>query len=437
MINKYIGVLFLSLLLFGGCRKKNGTGKEEDSVKISTLEKTRDYYLWYDQIPANFNTSSYSDPQDILQAVRQYSYEPGFSYPVDYFSFAMKKDEWNKISAGEATDFGLNAFFFSDTDLRVRMVEPNSPAGAAGIRRGWRITSLGGSTNITTNNADFIRNQLYNSTSTSFAFSLPDGSTKNITLTAADYQEQPLYLDTIYTIGGKKIGYLVFNSFLGNVEGATNAINNVFAKFVGQHVTEVIVDLRYNGGGYVSLQETLANYLVNSSANDKVMMIEEFNDKHSADNKILRFFKLGALNINNVYFIVGGNTASASELLINNLKPYMNVKIVGDNTYGKPVGFFGIPVDNWYIFPVSFRSVNASGVGNYFEGIPVDAPATDGLNKDWGDISEPSLATALNHIQTGSFGYAPQEQAMNSVLAAEVNDANKLLNKSIKGAFIR
>ncbi len=160
--------------------------------------------------------------------------------------------------------------------------------------------------------------------------------------------------------------------FLGNMNDVSNKFIAVFTKFASENITELVVDLRYNGGGYVNLQQKLANFIVKSSANGSNMMTEQFNSKHITSNVTTKFEKLGGLNISDVYFIVSDNTASASELLINNLKPYMNVKLVGENTYGKPVGFFPIPVSDWYIFPVSFRSVNGLGEGNYFDGIQVD-----------------------------------------------------------------
>ena len=82
---------------------------------------------------------SYSGPEEIMEAIRQYSNEPGFSEPVDHYSFAMNQHEWDNLSNGIISDFGLNAFFFTDTDLRVRMVEEESPAGKAGIKRGWKF----------------------------------------------------------------------------------------------------------------------------------------------------------------------------------------------------------------------------------------------------------------------------------------------------------
>jgi len=154
------------------------------------------------------------------------------------------------------------------------------------------------------------------------------------------------------------------------------------------------------------------------------MMKQEFNDKNSTENSTTYFAKLGSLNLDRVFFIVSNSTASASELLINNLKPYMNVNLVGpENTYGKPVGFFPIPVGEWYIFPVSFRSTNKNGQGNYFNGMDLNSQIIDGLDKDWGDITESCLQTTLSNITTGVYKTAAAREtigvrAVNDVLSA-------------------
>src|SRR5690606_14658368 len=122
----------------------------------TTIEYARDIYLWNTQIPDTFNARAYADPDAIMEGIRAYSMEQGFSDPVDRYSFGMKQTDWNNLSSGVVSDFGLNIFFLEDGDLRVRMVEPLSPAGQAGIRRGWRLTKIAGSTDITFANSDFI-----------------------------------------------------------------------------------------------------------------------------------------------------------------------------------------------------------------------------------------------------------------------------------------
>jgi C-terminal processing protease CtpA/Prc len=322
-----------------------------------------------------------------------------------------------------AGDFGMNVSYFKTEDnLRVMSVEKFSAAGRAGVHRGWKISKINGNSNISFSNKDVVNKAVYNSTSTLFTFQKPDNSVVDITLRAGGYIETPLFLDTVYSIGNKKIGYMVFNSFLGDTAEVYKRFNTVFNKFSGQDVKDLVIDLRYNGGGYVSVQEKLANYLVNPSANGKVMMKQVFNDKLSQYNETTYFKKTGTLNPARILFIVSGNTASASELLINSLKPYVETKLVGpSNTHGKPVGFFPHPVLDWYIFPVSFRTVNSNGQGNYFGGMVPDNKASDGIDKDWGDLEEASLASAIRYITGGAFRSKEGDLFVESPLATEAN----------------
>jgi len=435
---------FVSLALLQACKKSDVPNNQGSSstttpattsasaIKDSTLAYSKDVYLWYNQIPTTFNAQTYADPAAIMTALRQYSTEPGFTGPVDKWSFGMKQTDWNNLSNGVSADFGMNVFFRAQGDLRVKSVERFSPAGIAGIRRGWRITKINGSTNITTTNADFISNAVWSSNSGSFTFTKPDGSSVDVNLTAASYQEHPIYLDTVYNINSKKIGYFSLNSFLGDTTELYNEFSRVFGGFANAGVSDLIVDLRYNGGGYVTVQQKLADWLAPSAANGQLMMKEQFNDKYTDYNSTDYFQKLGSLNLPRIYFIVSHSTASASELLINNLKPFMNVQLVGPgDTYGKPVGFFPIPVGDWYIFPVSFRSTNNQGQGNYFNGLSLNNQVADGLDKDWGDLNEACLQSAITNITTGT--YRTMQNVDQIVQMKSVNDV--LDAPAFKGAI--
>lgn len=451
----FLLVLLSMSLFFSACKKNKdvlavtpppasgggtSTTVSPQVIKDSVLLVSKDIYLWNNQIPGSFNVQSFADPAAIMTAIHPFSIETGFTAPVDRWSFAMKKTEWDLLSAGmssistttAAGDLGFSVFFKATGDLRVRLVEPNGPAGLAGIRRGWRITAINNNTNITTANADFIVAAVYSSVNSSFTFQKPDGSTVSIDLTAGHYAEKPVYLDTVYNIGNSKIGYLVFNSFLGNTAQISSEFQRVFSNFKSQEVTNVIVDLRYNGGGYVSIAEQLSNYLVKSSASGSLMMTQLYNSQNSKNNTVTNFRKAGAINLNDIYFIVGRGTASASELLINNLKPYMDVKLLGPTaTHGKPVGFFPIPVGEWYIFPVSFRTINKNGEGNYFNGIPVNAQIADGLDKDWGDINESCLASAIKNITSGTYS------TTNSSFKYEEDAAVKFGNEKLNAPALK
>lgn len=434
----------ISIVILASCKKNKGDspdpgpGTTIDKVKDTTIEYARDIYLWYNQIPTSFDEQKYADPNKIMEAIRAYSKEPGFTSAVDRWSFAASQADWDNVSGGVAKDFGLGIFFRAEGDLRVKSVEQASPAGVAGVRRGWRITKINGSTNITTANADFIVNAVFYGTNTSFTFQKPDGSTVDLALTAASYQENPFFLDSVYTQGASKIGYIVFNSFLGDTTAIYNKMSAVFTRFATEGVNEVVVDLRYNGGGYVSMQQKFANYLINTANNGGIMMNQQYNDKYSLYNSTAKFNKLGSLNLSRVFFIVSNNTASASELLINVLKPYMTVKMVGpNNTYGKPVGYFAIPVGSWYIFPVSSRSTNKNGEGSYFAGFAPDKTVADGLDKDWGDKDEACLSSIMKYLGTGVFGFAEERLSVNDRSTKEelTRTNDKLGVKMFKGAI--
>lgn len=440
-LKKALPVLVMMAVVTIACSKEkgieNGGAPEPDNttaadkIKDTSLMIAEDIYLWYNQIPSNFNPRQYADPDKVMQAIRAFSQEPGFNEPVDRWSFGIKQSVWDDVSSGVAGDFGMNVFFRAEGDLRVKNVEPNSAAGKAGIKRGWRITKINNNTNMTTSNADFIVNAVWGSAASSFTFTKPDNSSVDVNLTAGSYVEDPVYMDTVYTIGTKKVGYFVFNSFLGDTTQIYSDFNKLFNRFATEGVDDVIVDLRYNGGGYVSVQQKLANYLVPSAGDGNTMMSQEFNNKYAIYNETYEFQKIGNLNLNRIFFIVSDNTASASELLINNLEPFMEVKIVGPSaTYGKPVGYFNIPVGDWYVFPVSFRSTNKLGQGNYFGGIQTDKQTADGIDKDFGDQDEASLNSIIKYINSGTFGYVgerPGGAIIEQGKSAPVKNANKKL----------
>ena len=448
IVFQLLSIIFLSFFLFS-CKKDIkqeltsnisptpppnplpvGTSSQVNDV---AFQKTQDYYLWNTQLPATLNTSSYTDPIGVMTAIRQYSIEPGFATPVDKWSFAMKKTEWNQYSGGmssvssstsTAGDFGITVFFRAEGDLRVRLTEPNSPGGILGIKRGWRITKINGSTNITTSNSQYIIDNIYKAVSADVTFTKPDGTSVDLNLLAAHYADKPVYLDTVYNSANGNIGYLVYNSFLGNIDQTAAEYARVFNKFASAGITNLIVDLRYNGGGYVNLQEQLANYLITSQAQGSIMMKQIYNSNHSNENSTVLFNKSGSLQLTKIYFIVSRGTASASELLINNLKPYMDVRLIGNsNTHGKPVGFFPIEDGEWYVFPVSFKTVNKNGEGNYYAGFTPNAIVADGLDKDWGDINENSLASALRNISSGSFRNGGTENYSENAAVKSGNDA--------------
>jgi carboxyl-terminal processing protease len=231
----------------------------------------------------------------------------------------------------------------------------------------------------------------------------------------------------VYRAGSRRVGYFVYNQFSG--PSSIEELINTLQDFQSQGVNDIILDLRYNRGGYVSTQDTLANMLAPASVGrgQNLMYTYQFNQKYSKSNVKTLWYKTPRI-------IVTPATASASELLINNLKPVLNVKLVGEsNTFGKPVGFFPIPVFQYNIYPVSFKTVNSAGSTDFYQGFPVDKNTVDDLSRDFGDLNESSLKEALSYMNTGAFTAVTQKRLLTTGVIAEedIFKANNEINKPI------
>jgi len=268
------------------------------------------------------------------------------------------------------------------------------------------------------------------------------GATKTVSLTTASYNVNPVLKDTILTeTNGNKLGYIVFNSFVSDAV-ADPILDPAFTNFASQGVTDLVVDLRYNGGGYVSTAEHIDNLIVPSANNGSLMYNTYYNSNlvsnmdpllgnqwrsgspdynygefdYSVAGNAVNFSKVGSLSINRVFFIVTGQTASASELTMNNLRPEMNVQFVGDTTYGKPVGFFNIDINKYEMFTPEFSVQNSANQGGYYAGFAPGGTGYPGfhdfddLTKNFGDPTEGLLADVLSFANTGT--YAVTKQAL-------------------------
>lgn len=253
---------------------------------------------------------------------------------------------------------------------------------------------------------------------------------KTISVTKEVIQNFPVHFSKIIEAGDKKIGYIVYTQFIPGI--TTNGVSNgqfdnelrtIFGGFKAQGVSELVLDLRYNGGGYISSSDVLSALIVKNlkpgtlmskqiwSANAKKI----FNEPESAYESYWRNEANNLGNLNRVFILTSGSTASASELVINNLKPFMDVILVGGNTYGKDVG--SITIDDksnnyrwkWGLQPIVLRTVNAAGEANYGtkSGFTPNYAVTDNVlpYKPFGDPSETLLKVALEKI-TGTAAVA-------------------------------
>lgn len=391
-------------------------------------------YYWYKSVPKLNPFSSAYDSADVLLAqMKTYPINPSTGGPYDRYSFLDHGAVAAEIQQGVSGDLGMQVTYASDasgkTYLYVLFADPNSPSGKIGVTRGWQITAINGDTNISYDgsngpNVNKVINAVYNSASASFTFLTPAKTTVTQTLTAATYNIDPVLFDTIYSVGAKKVGYFVFNTFSSVDNSGTNVtrneLNRVFSKFETAGISSLIVDLRYNGGGSVGTAEYLDSLIAPASVAGKEMYHYLYNDVLTANaaevglqSQVL-FTAGGSLNLDHVFFVTSRNTVSASELTMNNLKPYMDVKLVGDTTYGKPVGFFSFHITDFPnggaekaladLYAINFETKNAKNNGGYFTGIVPDALAVDYVDLPWGSTNDDNLIKIFNYISTGTYG---------------------------------
>lgn len=448
------------------------SGTQSDKLKDSVYLYTKEVYLWHAVIPsyAQFNPRGYSGATDLESATNVLNAIKALQ-PLDRYSFVVSKEQSDGLQTGASKDFGFlvqaaaadYAYPIDSVYWYVNYVLKNSNAGLAGVKRGWYISKINGTAlGYNQSSVDLLNNTFFGTTSSAtFEFTKNDGTTTSMNLTTSSYVANSVLFDTVYaSTTGQNIGYLVFHQFLG--QPSRTELAKSFAKFQAAGVNELIVDLRLNHGGSTDTQDTLADLIAPNSANNQKMYTYIYNDSLQAGkfpllkNKfglanapsnifapaqnVVNFQKAGSLNLSRVVMITSRETASASELLINNLRPYMTVKLVGDTTYGKPVGFFPIDIYNLSIYPISFKTVNSQNNGDYYTGFAPDKVQADGVNKNWGDINEPSLYSSLSYLITGSYGrFANADAEGKRQLAIQKQFAPlnmKISNNRFSGQFI-
>ncbi len=345
----------------------------------------------------------------------------------------------------------------------VRIVTKGSPAWNAGVRRGDLIAKFNGNAWTYSNNLTQIDNALKGNSMVLTTYNPVTGSYSDHSFEKALYTFNPVYNDTLIIAGTKKIAYVAYKSFTTG-DNTEPALEDAFNRF--SEATDLVIDLRYNGGGYVSTAEYFANTILPSGVNGSVLFKEVYNTAmqnkqatllknqpvylnnikqsytyYDLDFSVSRnttyIKKIGSFNssgnIGTVYFIVSDNTASASELLINCVKPYFSeVYLINapfsasDNpnyTYGKPIGFFEIRLGKYSVYMSNFESKNKNDEGGYYQGMKTDLRSDDDVRYDLGNPNELAFLAAIRRI-TGNNSYQPESTSPRSVtsVASGVND---------------
>ncbi len=389
-------LLIAVTIAVSSCKKDNiqpsSPSSANDSLKEFVYQLMHYWYYWNDKIP-DVNVSDYSNADSLLNAMLYKTY--------DKWSFMDKTAVVDALyNEGEYFGYGFYLGWDAMNNLRVIIVYDSTDAYQAGLRRGDIITDINGTSVNNISSYDFFFNT--SPGSISFHYLDKNSISHSLTIDKKTVKMNGVLDKEVFNVGNKKTGYIVYDSFLGYSE---TELDNAFQMFKDSSITELIVDLRYNGGGYVTLAEKMADFIAPSNSVGKVLYNRKLNQQRSSQYDVTMYFKSESLNLNlnRVFFITSDLTASASELVINSLKPYMDVIMIGQHTYGKPVGMYGWEFQDYAIYPVTNQTFNAAGFGDYFDGLPVDKQVADDRTCEWGTPTEACLKQAIYYIAHGSF----------------------------------
>ncbi len=428
--------LFLSLfalsIVCASCFKD-----KDDTIQTASVEDIQSfiyrglnyYYLYKADTPELANDAftseeekntflnSYDDPETLFEYLR--SPQDRFSLLVD--DYVELENALNGVSLSNGMEFGLVLYPDGSGNVfgYVRYILPNTSAQTEGLRRGDIFNTIDGQ-QITENNfSDLLAPDSYTIGLATFDGTTVTPTNESASLIKTQYSENPILQSNTLMVSGMKIGYLLYNGFTSEYDSQLNA---VFSQFQTDGITELVIDLRYNGGGSVRTATYLASMITGQFPN-QLLYTEEWNEDRQADNAENGTFPssfanggegINSLNLNRVYILTTSRTASASELVINSLDPYITVMQVGDTTTGKFQASFLLydapapsfsrseanPGHTYAMLPLVFKTANAAGVTDFVNGLFPDIELAEDYSNlgTLGDINEPLLAAAINDI---------------------------------------
>lgn len=410
------------------------------------------YYLWQEDVPDladnRFATQSelndflkgFDNPTTLFNALRVDNTIDRFS--VIYNDYDVLEGILSGNTLNNGMDYGLRYKSGSTTDIYgwVRYIIPNSDAATKPINRGDIFYAINGTPLTIDNYRTLLANDTYTVNLADYDGGNITPNGESVTLTKTELAENPILFSTVIPQGTHNIGYLMYNGFYPNFDSQLNA---AFGSFQSQNVTDLVLDLRYNSGGSVSTATKLASMITGQFTgqlfakqqwNAKAQSYFEDNNPQTLTNNFIG--GLNSLNLNKVYILTTKSSASASELVINCLKPYITVVQIGDITTGKNVGSVTLydsptfakqnvnPAHKYAMQPIVLKIVDKNGFGDYTSGIaPTTLQPENMANLGiLGDANEPLLNTAINQI-IASGRRAPQ---VPSVIERDFTDAKAI-----------
>jgi carboxyl-terminal processing protease len=431
-------LLFLILLLplfFFSCNNDIDDGDttgDADSTSTTTVDSSsfstinrwilgemQAYYLWENKLP-KISSFSTVDPETFFDNLLYSDLDKWSFITSDYAALSAELE-------GTPTSMGYSPAFYlynnsQNVLIVVEYIYPNSPAEIAGLKRGDIILTIDGKMMDKDNYYDLYSGSSYTVELGSYSSStgnLSYSGTK-LSMVASEIDADPAIYHSVIDYSGVKTGYLVYTQFVSGTNNKyLSSLDEIFDEFSASGITNLIVDLRYNPGGAINCAGYLASAIApgNVVSNKEILVNMDYNDYldyyflhyegSNSDNLVYRFPENNHnLNLSTVYFLTTSGTASACELLISGLRPYMNSVIIGEATYGKYTGAFVIndyndtSNSNWAIIPIVLKYSNADGYTDFVNGLTPDYELTDDLVNavPFGDTSDPLLAKALEVI---------------------------------------
>ena len=381
-----------------------GTERPDGECGVEAMNATveghmRDYYLFADRVP-RVRASDHDSPEALLEALRV--------DPPDAFSYIGDAGLTNAFFE-EGVRFGYGWIIRTDARGRrtLALVEPGSPLELAGVVRGEALMSVNGETIDELVAGDRVATVLGapgEARTVELGIEGVDGAVRTVTVTSGEYDVTAVA--DVRTLepagpGGPKVGYLLFQDFVATAGAELDA---AFAYLAGEGVGELVLDLRYNGGGRIDVARDLASRIVGDSVAGRDFARFRLNERYQgayeaagrADDLAVPFADLpDSLDLARVHVLATERTCSASEMVVNGLAPFVDVVTVGAHTCGKPYGFSGREFCGKVLNAVEFEFVNDAGVGGYVDGLSPDCPVADDLARPFGDPAEGMLAAAL------------------------------------------